>query len=106
MTEHTVAIVSFEGALKREIKRLRKELQKVDSLSSFYVDMEVEGNLHQGDVRLTYKVGQASYDCVKGDSLQACLDEFLRRKGWKDVHDAKLLSYEKIPSDDTDDVTF
>lgn len=109
MTEdHTVAIVSFEGAVKREIKRIRKELSKCDSLSAMFMGITVEGPLHSGDLKLTYKVGSSEYTYVKGDSLQACIDEFLRQHGWKEVHEAKAISYEKIPSDDTteDEIPF
>lgn len=102
MTEHTIAIVSFEGALKREIKRVRKEMQKVDSLSHFHISIEAEGRLHEGEVKLTYAIGQYS-GLVKGDSIQACVDEYLRRNGWETIHDPKALTYEKIPSDDSQD---
>jgi len=37
INEHTVAIVNFEGALKREIRRTRMELQKVDTLIEEYL---------------------------------------------------------------------
>ncbi len=99
--EHVVAIVSFEGALKREIKRVRKELQKVDDLSSFSLKMEVKGRVHEGDVKLSYGIGSEYGTEVTGDSLNAVLDEYLRRHGWKKVHEVKALSYEKIPSDDS-----
>ena len=101
--EHSVAIVSFEGALKREVKRIRKELQKVDSLSSMRIDIEVSGPVHSGDIRIQFCVGSGYGNNVKGDSLNACVDEFLRRNGWEAIHKAKLLTYEKIPSDDTNE---
>lgn len=101
--EHVVAIVSFEGALKREIKRVRKEMQKVDSLHEMHLEIEVSGRLHEGELKLTFGIGEYS-GRVTGDSLQACLDEFLRRHGWEAIHEAKALSYEKIPTDDSDEL--
>lgn len=106
MSAHTVAIVSFEGALKREIKRVRKELQKVDSLSDFRLNIEATGRLHDGEVNLSYRIGERYGENVEGDNLQACLDEFLRRHGWKQVHQAKALTYERIPSDDSQEMPF
>lgn len=99
--EHVVAIVSFEGALKRELKRVRKALQAVEDLSEFMLKIEMSGRVHSGDVLLKYGIGASSFTTtVSGDNLQAVLDEFLRRSGWQKIHAAKALTYEKIPSDD------
>ncbi len=100
--EHTVAIVSFEGALKREIKRMRKELQRDESLHSFCIQIKASGRTHEGDVDLEYGVGADTYSPdVKGDSMHAIVEEFMRRRGWKKRHAPIAISYEKIPSDDT-----
>lgn len=105
MNEHTVAIVSFEGALKREIKRVREELKKAESLSTFKVEITASGRINDGEVKLTFRVSdEYGSGSVKGDGMQACLDEYLRRNGWEKVHAAKALSYERIPSDNTDDI--
>lgn len=100
MKEHTVAIVSFEGALKREIKRVRQQLQQVESLSSMHLEIKIEGSVHSGDLKLTYGLGQYVGKVV-GDTLQAVLDEFVRQHGWEKVHAPLVIGYEKIPSDNT-----
>jgi hypothetical protein len=101
MSEHTVAIVSFEGALKREIKRLRERLKHSD-LPEFDFTIQAKGRVHGGDVKLEFSL-DGDYNCraVKGSSLGPVVDEFLRRYGWDKLNAPKALSYQKIPSDDT-----
>lgn len=102
MTEHTVAIVSFEGALKREAKRLRRQLRQVESLSRFELEITIEGRLHDGDLELKYRIGEYS-KAVTGDSLGPVVDEFMRRHGWEQIHSPKAIGYDKIPSDDSEE---
>ncbi len=106
--EHQVAIVSFEGALKREIKRIRQELQKCDDLSSFNLTITASGRLHDGTVKLKFSLAPDDYGYggVEGDSINPVLEELLRRHGWEKVHSPKALAYEKVPGDDTDESPF
>lgn len=100
--EHMIAIVSPSGAIKREIKRVRKELQKVDDLSYFRVTIQASGRVHDGDVKLTYSLSSAEYGSaeVEGDELQSVLDEMLRRHGWTAIHAPKAIGYTAVPDDD------
>jgi len=102
--EHHIAIVSFEGAVKREIKRIREQLQADETLSEFYFDIKVSGRVHEGDIKLTYKVADNSYGArqVEGDDVNAVVEELQRQRGWTARHAPKVLSYEKIPGDNTD----
>lgn len=103
--EHTVAIVSFAGALKREIKRVRRKLQRDERMSEFSIEIDVKGRVHDGDVKLTYSVCPSSWqnsDAVKGDDLDACVEELMRRRGWQSVHAPVAIGYERVPSDDTE----
>lgn len=105
--EHSVAIVSFEGAVTREIKRVRERLKSVESLSTFQLKIIASGRINDGEVKLTYFVAnEYGGGEVKGDSLNAVLDEYLRRNGWEKIHAAKAISYEKIPSENTDEIPF
>ena len=97
--EHVVAIVSFEGALKREIKRVREQLRQCDALSNFSLTIHAEGRLHEGEVKLTFGLGSWNNE-VKGDALNAVIEEFMRRNGWEALHAPKALAYNKIVSDD------
>ena len=104
-SEHTIAIVSFEGALKREIKRVRRYLQQNENLSEFKLTIIASGRISTGDVKLTFKVDDGNYDgkTVTGDAIQPVLDEYMRRHGWERLHAPKAIGYERIPSDDTEE---
>lgn len=104
MSEHTVAIVSFEGALKREIKRIRNRLKDVEEISEFSVKIEASGRVHDGEVKLSFAIAPNSYGYneVKGRELNAVLEEMMRRHGWQKKNDPLAIAYEKVPSDDTD----
>ena len=101
--QHHVAIVSFEGAIKREIKRVREALARDETLSAMRLIIKAEGSM-TGDLKLEYSIAVSEYSpAVSGDNLNAVADEFMRRRGWSAVHEAKALIYHKIPGDDTDD---
>lgn len=100
--EHHVAIVSFEGALKREIKRLREQLKQIEDLSQFKLTITVSGRVHDGEVELSYGLGESMYGTgeVEGSALQSVLDEFMRRHGWNKINKPKAIAYNKIIGDD------
>jgi hypothetical protein len=101
--EQVVAIVSFEGAIKREVKRLRERLKGCPDLREFHLSITASGRLLDGTVKLQYSLGTTGYssDDVKGDALPVVVDEFLRRMGWTQVHAPKAIAYERIVGDDT-----
>lgn len=104
--EHTVAIVSFEGAIKREIKKVREQLKRVDGLNSFIFTVRSEGRVLDGDIKLAFKISKEyGSDEVEGARLSPVLDEFMRRQGWKKVNAPLSIGYEKIPGDDTNEET-
>lgn len=78
MTQLTQAEASFV----KEQYRVREILASHD-ISSFYFEMSASGRCSSGDVKVTYKLGENSYqDYVEGNSVDATLQEFLRRKGY------------------------
>ena len=100
--EHTVAIVSFQGAIKREVKRIRNKLAMDESLSEFCFEITASGRVHEGTVKLAFAIGSSTYNTsLDGDDADEVIEEFMRRRGWKARHAPKALAYEKIPSDDT-----
>lgn len=103
--EHTVAIVSFEGALKREIKRLRNKLKAVDEISEFQLIIEASGRVNDGEVKLAFKLSPNTWggSTVTGRELRAVEEEMLRRHGWQKKNDPLAIAYERVPSDDTND---
>ncbi len=103
-SEHLVAIVSFEGALKREIKRVRRELAKMEALPYMRLQITVEGRLHDGDMKLSYNISdQYGINSTTGDELQSVIDEYMRRHGWQATHAPKAIAYHAAPSDDTEE---
>jgi len=104
MSEHEVAIVSFMGALKRELKRVRRVLAQDESLSEFKLSITASGRVNDGDVKLSFGVADSTYATpINGSDLDATIEEFMRRRGWTKRWAPKALSYEKIPSDDTEE---
>lgn len=106
--EHTVAIVSFEGALKREIKRLRNKLKNIDEISEFMLEIVASGRVNDGDVKLSFKLSPNTWggNQVTGRELRAVEEEMLRRHGWQKKNDPLAIAYERVPSDDTNEETF
>ena len=99
MEEQTIAIVSFEGAVKREVKAIREALKLCDTIREFTLSVKASGPVNSGEVEITYEIEGPRYgDGVKGDSVRECLAEFMRRHGWDNIHKPKAISYNGIPS--------
>ena len=94
--ENTVAIVSFEGAVKREVRAIREAL-KICDVSQFKLRIVAEGRVNDGDVKISYRIGEYSGEC-EGNSMRETLAEFMRRHGWDSANAPKAISYESIPA--------
>jgi len=110
--EHLVAIVSFEGAVKREVTRLREKLKPaaekgVLSGNEFYFIITASGRILDGELLLKYSLQRNSYEYnpVAGNSPNAVTDEFLRRAGWEKIN-APLAISAKPPVQDNDEIPF
>jgi hypothetical protein len=99
--EHIVAIVSFEGALKREIKRLREKLKPaadegVLSSNGFQFEITASGRILDGEVKVEYTLSEMYGDNrVHGRDTAAVTDEFLRRMGWNSVNKPLEIAFDK-----------
>ncbi len=99
MKEQTVAIVSFEGAVKREVKAVREAIKLCDSVSYFQLSIFASGQVNDGEVKIEYKISEGSYgDDVIGHNVKECLSEFLRRHGWNHANKPIAISYDGIPT--------
>ena len=100
MEEQTVAIVSFEGAVKREVLAVREAIKCCDTISHFELTVVASGAVNDGDVKVTYSIAEDSYGTkkVKGNNVKECLSEFLRRHGWDRVNKPIAISYDGIPT--------
>jgi hypothetical protein len=83
----------FETALVQEVKRIREKLSQVESISSFQLEIEITGRVHEGDLEVRFKLGQlySTGGQVKGGSIEPVVLEYLRRFGWDEKHQVKLI---------------
>jgi len=84
-------ITQFEAAFIKEQYRIRKTLAD-HNVSNFYFSASADGRTMTGDIKIEFKLGKQSYsEIVKGNSVDAVLDEFLRREGFEKKHDSLCL---------------
>lgn len=90
--EHSIAIVSFKGALKREIARVLKKLKQDESCAWFSLALEASGR-PDGDIKIEYRLyDDQAQTYIKGQDLDAMTDELLRRRGWDKVNQPLMLT--------------
>lgn len=102
MDEHSVAIVSFEGAIKREVQRIRQKLLVASNagllLSNYlYLSISAKGRITDGEIKIQFTLYENEYasNPVNGNSSQTVTEEFLRRAGWQKVNDPIAISFTK-----------
>jgi hypothetical protein len=85
---------AFERAVLIEATRLRELFKKTDQ-PDLYLKVEISGPVDYDNLRITFRVGTNEYssDSVEAETVDASLDEFFRRKGWKAQHDALCLPH-------------
>lgn len=91
MTTTHATFARLERALLDAISELRSELQQNDTLHHIRFEIEASGRLHDGDIKVQFHLGEYYTPAVTGDSLDAVLEEFARRRNWQLRHDALLL---------------
>lgn len=73
-----------------------------NDVGHFNVAITASGRTETGcdNVKIEYRVGEGSYsyESVTGDSIQACLDEYLRRNGWNQAHAPLALTHDATVS--------
>lgn len=72
----------FHNTVVLLARKIREKLQQHDELSRFCFRVEVEGRVHDGDMELVYKIGSFGGE-VEAHSIDAVLDEWMRRKGFE-----------------------
>ncbi len=87
---------SFETAVKAKIVELKTELGKCESIQHFIFQITAEGRV-DGEVVLTFALGRYSEE-VRGDSVSAVLEEYLRRNGWSARHAPLCLPNVEAPA--------
>lgn len=103
--EQSIAIVSFTGAIKREIVRAKKKLARDESMASFKITIEASGRM-DGDTRIEFSVADNDWgsSIVKSHCLNAAIDELLRRRGWEELNQPLMLTANEQQRADADRV--
>lgn len=86
-------VSSFEHSLLAELRSIRSRLADAN-IPSMRLDIEVSGGTLHGNLKVTFKLNLDSYSGpaeASGGSLDAVVEEFLRRRGWNQRHAALLL---------------
>jgi len=75
---------SFETIVKGQVADIKEQLRGTDSICRFEFTIKAEGRL-DGEVSIHFGLGEYGTD-VRGDSVSAVVQEFLRRHGWNERH--------------------
>ena len=77
---------AFEITVEEKVSQIKRALGANENLSSFHFTIEASGRL-DGDTEISFALRQTSYGSeVRGDSVEAVVDEFMRRHGWDRRH--------------------
>ncbi|KKL77591.1 hypothetical protein LCGC14_2033370 [marine sediment metagenome] len=86
MKTEQVAIVSFDGMIRRKSIEIKRQLSVLTQLSEFQVEITIKGRVHDGDLKFKYSVGPEYGPKVTGNNLDTAVEEFMRRQGWEKDH--------------------
>lgn len=110
--EQTIAIVSFSGAIKREIVKVKRKLAQASEkieLNEFSLTIKANGRVNDGDIKIEFLIADGqdpswAPNKVIGNNLDAILEEFLRRKGWNIINQPLMLTVNEQAQADADRV--
>jgi len=83
--------MAFEKDVMVEATRLRKLFADRDQ-SYLEFSVQINGPIDHDSLRIDFTVGSYG-ESVTADSVDAALDEYFRRKGWKARHEALRLTH-------------
>ena len=82
----------FENMFKAVAIQIRDRLGDAD-ISNVNISVNATGRIHS-DLEIEYVVGlYYNNEQVKANSLEAAVNEFLRRKGWTDINKPIAIPY-------------
>lgn len=84
-------MTEFEKAVVAEVKRVRETLARDESLHSFHFEVRAEGRVHDGEVRISFAVGNYSANVV-GNTVDAAVREYMRRNGFDTLNSGIVLT--------------
>lgn len=84
-------MTEFEKAVVEEVRRVRGILQVNENIHRFEFEITASGRVHDGEVKITFKIGE--YDVsVTGNTVDAAVLEFQRRNGYDAKHSGLVLT--------------
>jgi hypothetical protein len=81
----------FENMFKAVAMQIRDRLGDAD-LSNVKISIVASGRTH-GDLEIEYVIGDYYSGQVVANTLEASVNEFLRRKGWDDINKPIAIPY-------------
>lgn len=75
-------MTKFEQAVIEEVKRIRAMLEDCDTVSQFTFQVLASGRVRDGDVEITFGIGNYSAS-VTANSVDGAVYEHMRRQGWE-----------------------
>lgn len=76
--------------------RMVRDAMGAANIGSFLLSVSADGRTEtdSDSIKIEYVIADGRYgESVKGDSVEACLAEMLRRKGWNDNHAPLRLTH-------------
>jgi hypothetical protein len=95
--------MSYEATIKELAAHVRDRMKSADQA---YVDLRINitGRVHDGEILIQFIYDPHGSDEVKGDSIDAVINEFLRRQGWNEKHKGLRIGY--VEPTHSDDISF
>jgi len=85
----------------REVTRILKRLKRDETVSYFSFTIEASGSVN-GDAKIEYKLYTNDQEFIKGNSVDALVDEMLRRRGWTSHNKPLMLTANEQQRSDAD----
>jgi hypothetical protein len=91
--------LKLEAALATAPLEIRRRLAQCESMSSFELVIRAEGRVHDGDIKITYTLGDYyGAGTSKGGRLEPVIVECLRRYGWVQANEPTCLTFQETSS--------
>ena len=84
----------FEDLIVEQVRFIRSELQKIETLDAFEFIVKAEGRVHEGELKIVFSLDHP-YEMgviAKGGDINVVLEEFMRRFGWNKRNNPLMIS--------------
>lgn len=96
---------NFESAVRTAALNIRDQLRQDETLPHFDFKISISGRVQDGEIKIEFSLdGDYSDQRSKGDSIQAVIDEFLRRRDWNTQHKPLSIGGPRVPNQENEEV--